>query len=136
MRLEYRPQSSRWAAFVVTIPDEMRDPQARDIIVAHVRLLKASHGNLTTYVVQPGGDWFGRDVQHSGQILAVKGAPVLAVASRSNWSGGGNWNGFVFGRPGDVVLFNCKGDKSWLIFDQDGSHYSREDPDAVFEEVR
>jgi len=81
--------------------------------VSNMRLFETTSGNMTEYTVAPGGTWHGvlieRFVGYVKQSDVSKADAKIALASSGSWSGGGNWRGWVFGKPGAVVWFGCKG---------------------------
>ena len=117
---DYKPQSYKWSSYRVVIDDavEVKNDQAHN-----VRLAKREAGRLTEYTLTPGGGWHGCAVKFAGVVSVSsvsKNDAVIALASRSSWSGGSNLEGWVFGKPGAVILFSCKGDKQWYVFGEDG----------------
>lgn len=113
----FRGQSYKWPSFVVNF-DGVEDGN-----MTNVKLLKRQSGNLTEYTVQPGGQWAAVRINFSGKIAVSKNSKadvVLAIASSGSWSGGGNYSGFVFGKPGGAVWFGRKGNQKWLLFTESG----------------
>lgn len=93
----------------------------------NVRLIERSAGNFHQYTVMPGGEWHGMAVSWDGTCDVSKlstQTPVLALANTGNWSGGGCLRGWVFGMPGAIVFFGCKGAKRWLVFSEAGPAWS------------
>lgn len=45
-----------------------------------------------------------------------EGKVLLALSSTGSWSGGSNYRGWLVGRIGARVVFNCKGNRSYYHF--------------------
>ena len=124
--MDYKPQSYTWPGFRVNMQgvnlhrgDAPEFPRS----VVGVGLAKRQVGNLTEYTVSPGGEWAGVEIDYSGKwIISDKSqAPLeVALASSGSWSGGGNWAGWVFGKPGAIFRLACKGNKLWILFESTG----------------
>lgn len=139
---EYSGQSYKWPSFKIVFPadDQPEEyswryghPDVRQ--VSGVRLLKQQSGNLTIYTILPDGPWHGVYVMFDGRVSAVSGKPEIALACRGHWSGGGTYKGWVFGKPGDVVLFDRKGSRYWLVFSADGAEKRDTAPGSVPVEI-
>lgn len=112
----FTPQSKYWAAYRVVIDDTVLITGDR---VVGVQLAKRESGKLTEYIVTQGGIWCGEGVAFSGEVVvsnASQNDAIIALASSGSWSGGSNYKGFVFGKPGAVICFDCKGKREWWIF--------------------
>ena len=128
----FKGQSYKWPAWEVVFPGDVQHE------VKGVRLSKNQAGNLTRLIVAEGGNWHGLSVSYSGTIKVSeqsRGDTVLAIASSGGWSGGDNWSGFIFGKPGAIVFFNCKGNKKWLVFDEIGCHFETVKPGSQATEL-
>lgn len=123
---EYIPQSKYWPAFRVTLADGLA--LDRNGQVSNVRLFETVAGNMTEYSVMPSGAWHGvlieRFAGYVKQSDVSKADSRIALASSGSWSGGGNWRGWIFGKPGAVVWFGCKGHEKWLVFGENGANWN------------
>lgn len=115
--LKFNPQSYKWGSVGVKIDktDGIAISSPRS-----VKLFETKSGNYTEYHLKPGGDWHGEEIHYSGEVQIKNGKGILAIVSSGSWSGGSNYNGYVFGQPGCVILFSRKGKKEWLSFTQEG----------------
>ena len=113
---KYTGQSYKWARYTVHGVDSVSR-------VSSVRLLVKKSGNHTEIFVEPGGTWHGIQLSWSGKIAVSKysaGKTLQAVANTGNWSGGGNYDGWLFGQPGAVFWLACKGLQKWMVFTETG----------------
>lgn len=130
----YRGQSYKWPAYRIVCESEEKLPSHFE----NVRLRKTTAGNLTKLEVLPGGEWHGRAVHRSGRLTESKQSKsdlLLAIASSGSWSGGGNYSGYIFGKPGAVAWFTCKGSQSWLVFTQNGCAWQDTAPGTLAQEI-
>lgn len=130
--LNFSGQSYKWPSFRIILQDDAGR------MVKNVRLMKQESGTLTEYTVLPDGDWHGKQIDYSGEVSVSKHsqAPViLALASSGSWSGGSNYKGFIFGKPGAIAYFFCKGQKSWLVFTSTGTEEVDIEPNSTPIEV-
>jgi len=128
---DFRPQSRNWAAFRVVISEGV-EFNSFEGMVRNIRLSQKKSGNLMEYFVSPNGEWYGVEIRYyAGKVKKSdhsSGDPILALASSGSWSGGSNFKGFVFGKPGTIVWFNCKGDQKWLVFEEGGPRWTDSNP--------
>ena len=103
--------------------------------VTGVRLQKRTLGTLQEYVVTPGGQWCGIRLCYSGVITVITPPAELALGNEGRWSGGGNYRGWVFGKPGAVVELDRKGSKVYIIFGPDGPRDDYFPPGVEYEEL-
>lgn len=133
MEKKFSGQSYRWPAFTIAWEGD-----SLPATFSNVKLLKTEAGNLTKLQVVPDGEWHGIACSRSGEFSISKnsrGDVVLALASSGSWSGGGNYSGYIFGKPGAIVWFRCKGRQEWLVFSQDGCAWQDIAPGAVPKEL-
>ena len=131
--LSFNGQSYKWSSFRIVLQD-VEGPT-----VTNVRLMKREAGNLTEYMISPGGNWHGRKINYSGEVSKSKHSradAIIALASSGSWSGGSNYKGFVFGKPGAIIYFSCKGEKKWLVFTATGIEETHLAPGSVPMEVK
>ena len=127
----FTPQSYRWSSYRIIVDDavEMAEGQARN-----VRLEKREAGNLTIYTISPHGAWQGMSIDYSGEVSVSrtsKNDAIIALASSGSWSGGSNYRGWIFGKPGAVIFFNRKGNKAWYMFTESGIEIIDIEPGTV-----
>lgn len=133
MEKKFSGQSPRWPSFVISCEGDSL-PES----FSNVKLMKTEAGTLTKIHVVPGGEWHGIACSRSGEFSVSKkstGDVVLALASSGSWSGGGNYSGYIFGKPGAVVWFRRKGSQAWLVFTGNGCAWQDTAPGAVAKEL-
>jgi hypothetical protein len=74
--------------------------------------------NGNAYRITSGGTWSAMRISYSGYVRILRGSPVIALADKGGWSGGRNYAGYIFGKPGDIVEFNKKGYMKYLVFSE------------------
>ena len=118
-RQEFKAQSRHWANFVVI----GQGVSLAEGEVRNVRLSERKAGLLTEYTVEPDGDWSGIRLDWEGKISQSKkstGKVIEAMACSSNFSGGGNYHGWVFGQLGGLVWLTDGGIQKWIAFEEGG----------------
>lgn len=128
----YAPQSYRWSAYTVLIPEEMeREYLSPSGVFGD--LMVANDGNTTLVRVVPGSTWVLQELIIDGSIAVVRGEGKIFLASRGSWSGGSRFHGAIALKPGAIVRLGAKGCWSYLVADEGGIRQEKHDP-RLFED--
>jgi len=126
---EFFGQSANWARYRIVSEGEKAPHEFKG-----VSLSQSISGNLTELHVGSAGSgaWSGVYVDHEGKEAEVskhsKNEVVIALANRGNWSGGGTYRGYIFGKPGAIVRLVSGSRQKWLVFEEGGSHEQDTNP--------